>query len=110
VFEKYSAEQAKMIQEVRLTGSLKIKEAMQFGIQYSKAGYLPKSLREAYKNGKVLEFFKNYDGVIDNLNKLQGELITQRVENIGNLIDKMMDFKRVNAVNGNTQKNMMDEF
>lgn len=111
VFETFSKEQGKLIQEVRHTGSLKLKEAMQFGVQYTKAGFVPKSLREAYSNGKLVEFFKNYDTVLDNLNKVQGELIQGRVESIGNVIDKMMDFKRVKTLNGATpDANMMDEF
>lgn len=110
IFSKYSKEEARMIQTVKLNGKLSLNEIKTFGLQYSKAGYIPMSLRNAYKNGKALNFFKNYGDVLEELNTLQAKLVETRAENIGLLVDKMMDFKRVKLAEGTASKNLMDEF
>lgn len=116
-FTKYSIREGKIVESVKLKGRLKFSELKEHGLQYSKASFVPKGLREALftslkkKSVKPFkEFFSNFGEAWGKIKFTQGEMVKLRMAKMDNVLAKLDDFQKANAAGKVAGENKMAEF
>lgn len=100
-YNQYLLKQKEILDQVRLSNNFSMREVMEHGVQYSKYGYTLRSFGRAIKQGRIFEYASVRGEMLEELNKLQGSLMSQKVEKLESLIDKVMDFKQTKNVGDN---------
>ena len=95
-YEDFVTASNRVESEIRLNGALRPSEIIKH-FKESAVAYLPKTLWQKIKTGKVSEvvnFFTNFGEVWSQMKKAQGLVVGQRAKNIESVANKLEDFKK----------------
>ncbi|MCT4642010.1 MAG: GAP family protein [Bacteriovoracaceae bacterium] len=98
VFRKYLEDEARTIVGVT-SKTFSPKDVYKFGMKYSKAGIFFQSATEAIGNKNFYEYISTFGSQMKKLNKLRGELISEKVADLDVLISKLDEMKQLAANN-----------
>lgn len=92
-YQTYLDEHGKLIENLRLKRGLKSSEIMQHGLKYSKFGFVIRSMFVAIKQGRFKSYIKNWGNEIDELYRLQAQIVQNKMAKFDGLINKIEQFK-----------------